>query len=164
MANIVIYIMGVSGTGKTTIGTMLAERTGYAFYDADNFHPPANIDKMKSGQPLTDEDRWPWLDNINTFITKELVSNSVIMACSALKTSYRLRLGHGIESQCRWVFLNGDYNTIYERLQKRSGHYMPLSLLKSQFEVLEIPLNAIKADITQSPGTIIDYIISKLEI
>ena len=154
--------MGVSGSGKTTIGLQLAAKTGYPFYDADNFHPHKNIDKMKAGQPLTDEDRWPWLDNIHDFVTEKIKMGNIILACSALKQVYRNRLSKGIEQHCRWVFLNGSYETIAKRMQNRVGHYMPGSLLQSQFDVLEIPANAIQADITATPAQIVDHIISNI--
>ena len=99
---------------------------------------------------------------MHDFVAEKLQSNNVILACSGLKDVYRKRLSRGIEQQCRWVFLKGDYNVIDERLKKRKGHYMPASLLQSQFDDLEIPSDAIEADITHPPGTIIDYIISKL--
>ena len=154
--------MGVSGSGKTTISLQLAAKTGYTFYDADNFHPHKNIDKMKAGQPLTDEDRWPWLDNIHDFVTEKIKMGNIILACSALKQVYRNRLSKGIEQHCRWVFLNGSYETIAKRMQNRVGHYMPGSLLQSQFDVLEIPANAIQADITATPAQIVDHIISNI--
>lgn len=162
MSNLAIIIIGVSGSGKTTVGEMLAAKTGYEFYDADNFHPQKNIDKMKAGHPLTDEDRWPWLDNMHDFITEKLKSNNVILACSGLKEIYRKRLSKGIEQQCKWVFLKGDYNTIVERMKRRKEHYMPASLLQSQFNDLQIPQDAIEADIKLPPGMIVNYIISKL--
>jgi 6-phosphogluconate dehydrogenase len=162
MPNQVIYIMGVSGSGKTSIGQLLAEKTGYAFYDADQFHPQSNIDKMKAGVPLSDEDRWPWLVNINNFATEKINSTSIIIACSALKQVYRNQLSKEIELQCRWIFLKGDYETILHRMEKRPGHFMPTSLLQSQFDISEAPLNAITADIKLSPDQVVEYIISKL--
>ena len=158
----VIYITGVSGSGKTTIGQQLAAKTGYPFYDADNFHPQKNIDKMKAGQPLTDEDRWPWLDNLHDFVTEKIKSGNIILACSALKEVYRSRLSKGIEQYCRWVFLHGTYDTIKHRLQGRVGHYMPGALLQSQFEALEPPANAIQVDIAVPPEVIVDQIILNL--
>jgi carbohydrate kinase (thermoresistant glucokinase family) len=162
MPHLVIYIMGVAGSGKTTIGQKLSFKTGYAFYDADYFHPQKNIDKMKAGQPLTDEDRWPWLDNIHAFVSKQLESTNVILACSALKEVYRQRLSKGIDEQCRWVYLNGNYQTILQRMQSRTGHYMPATLLQSQFDALELPVNKIEVDITMTPGKIVDEIIAKI--
>ena len=154
--------MGVSGSGKTTIGQQLSIRTGYPFYDADNFHTQENKKKMNAGIPLTDEDRWPWLENIHDFVVKEIAAGSIILVCSALKQAYRERLGAAIEENCRWVFLQGDYNTILERMESRRDHYMPPTLLRSQFDALEVPGNAICVDIKQSPDAIIDDIISKI--
>lgn len=154
--------MGVAGSGKTTIGQKLSARTGFAFYDADYFHPQANIDKMKTGQPLTDEDRWPWLDNIHAFVSKQLQTGSLILACSALKQAYRDRLSSGIEDHCRWVYLNGSYETILERMQKRTGHYMPVTLLQSQFDALEAPAHQIEIDITKEPGEMVEEIMERI--
>ena len=158
----VIYIMGVAGSGKTTIGQKLSAKTGFAFYDADYFHPQENIDKMKAGQPLTDEDRWPWLDNIHSFVAKQLETNNLILACSALKEIYRERLSRGIEDQCRWVYLNGSYETILQRMQCRTGHYMPAALLQSQFDALEVPASNISVDIALPPEEIVDEIVSQI--
>ncbi len=154
--------MGVSGSGKTTIGQQLSMRTGYPFYDADNFHTQENKKKMNAGIPLTDEDRWPWLENIHDFVVKEIDAGSIILVCSALKQAYRERLGEAIEENCRWIFLQGDYNTILERMESRRDHYMPPTLLRSQFDALEVPANAICVDIKQPPDVIIDDIISKI--
>jgi len=158
----VIFIMGVAGSGKTTIGKLLATKTGFTFYDADDFHPRQNIDKMKNGQALTDEDRWPWLQNIHSFISKAIDSHSVIVACSALKQVYRNCLSNGITNQCRWVFLKGDFETILYRMQKRTGHFMPAALLQSQFDIVEHPSNSIEIDILKTPGEIADQIILKI--
>ena len=159
----VIYIMGVSGSGKTTIGQQLSARTGYPFFDADNFHSKENKDKMNAGIPLTDEDRWPWLENIHDFVAGKIARGNIIMVCSALKQAYRDRLSKAIESNCKWVFLQGGYTTILERLKNRTGHYMPPTLLRSQFDALEAPADAIRVDIRLSPETIIDHIISKIK-
>lgn len=162
MGHRVIYIMGVAGSGKTTIGQLLSAKTGYTFYDADNFHPQKNIEKMGNGLPLTDDDRWPWLDNINAFVSEKINTLTIIMACSALKQAYRQRLCKGIAQQCTWVFLKGDYTTIADRMKNRTGHFMPATLLQSQFDALEIPANAMEADITMAPDKIVDFIISKI--
>lgn len=154
--------MGVSGSGKTTIGKQLSDRTGYPFYDADSFHTIENIAKMNAGIPLTDDDRWPWLENIHDFVSETIATGNLILVCSALKQVYRNHLSKAIEKNCRWIFLQGDYNTIMERLQSRKGHYMPATLLKSQFDALEVPADAIRVDITQAPETIIDNIIAKI--
>jgi len=157
----VIYIMGVSGCGKTTIGQQLSAKTGYPFYDADNFHSLENITKMNKGLPLSDEDRWPWLEKIHQFVAEQITTGNIILACSALKMRYRELLGRAIEENCIWVFLEGDFETIQERLKNRTGHFMPSRLLQSQFDALEIPTEAILVDITDTPESIIDQIISK---
>lgn len=164
MQHKLIIIMGVSGSGKTTIGKLLAAKTGYPFYDADSFHSQANIDKMKAGRPLTDEDRWTWLDNMHAFAAIAIKTGNIILACSALKQSYRHRLTNNIEQHCHWVFLNGNYQTILGRMRQRHGHYMPPNLLQSQFDDLEVPQHAIEADITMAPDTIVQYIISKYNL
>ncbi|MBL0358791.1 MAG: gluconokinase [Chitinophagaceae bacterium] len=163
MQHTIIFIMGVSGSGKTTIGKLLAQKTGYAFYDADNFHPRQNIDKMKAGEPLTDEDRRPWLDHIHDFAAANIGTSNIIIACSALKEIYRQRLNKNIEANCRWVFLKGSYETILQRMQQRTTHYMPSSLLQSQFDALELPQQVIEADISMQPEAIVQHIISKLD-
>ena len=162
MPNKVIFIMGVSGSGKTTIGEDLSARTGFEFYDGDAFHTPENIAKMKAGTPLTDEDRWPWLNNIHEFAKEKIKTRNIIIVCSALKQVYRDILSAGIEENCKWIFLSGDYNTILSRLKNRTGHYMPPTLLQSQFDTLEIPANAIGIDIHNTPEEIIDNIIARI--
>ena len=161
MSHKVIYIMGVSGSGKTTIGQQLSAKTGYEFYDADNFHSFENIAKMNTGLPLSDEDRWPWLERIHQFVAEQITTRNIVIACSALKRKYRELLGKTIERNCIWVFLEGDFDTIQERLKNRTGHFMLPGLLQSQFDALEIPTEAILVDITETPETIIDQIISK---
>ncbi len=156
--------MGVSGSGKTSIGQLLSEKTGWPFYDADAFHPQQNIDKMSAGIPLTDEDRWPWLDSMNAFAKEQLKSSNLIFTCSALKEIYRQRLVKGIDNKCRWVYLKGDFDTIAKRLQQREQHYMPAALLQSQFDVLEEPQAALVEDISQSPESIVEHIRIKLFI
>ena len=143
----IVVLMGVSGAGKTTIGALLSERLGWPLLDADDFHPPGNIEKMRSGIALTDEDRWPWLDRLNGLL-KEKDSNgeSVLLACSALKQKYRDRLAAGC-SNLRWVHLKGGFELIESRLKSRKGHYMKAGLLESQFAALEEPVDAITVDV-----------------
>ena len=155
---IVIYIMGVSGSGKTTIGLQLAEATGLPFFDGDNFHSAYNRNKMASGKPLNDKDRYSWLKAIRNHVIDQLKNNSCIIACSSLKDDYRKLLMEGLEAQTKWVFLHGSYNLILERMGKRTKHFMPTALLKSQFEALEVPKNALKIDIKNMPKTIITQI------
>jgi 6-phosphogluconate dehydrogenase len=163
MLNKVIIIMGVSGCGKTTIAQLLSQKTGWPFYDADSFHSKENIAKMQAGIPLTDDDRWPWLNTMNIFAKEQLTGNNIILTCSALKEVYRQYLSSNIEQQCQWVFLKGDYSTILKRMQQRQ-HYMPATLLQSQFDLLQEPGNALTADITQSPEEIVQYIMNQLLI
>lgn len=158
-----IFIMGVSGCGKTTIGEGLSARTGFPFYDADNFHPKENVEKMRAGTPLTDEDRRPWLENIHRFVKEKIESQDIIVVCSALKKVYREILSQGIEIHCKWILLDGDYDTVLQRLKERTGHFMPATLLRSQFDALETPADAIAIDIRQTPDKMIDLILSKME-
>ena len=143
----IIVIMGVSGCGKTTIGQMLADRVGWPFFDGDAFHPPANIDKMSRGIPLNDEDRAGWLAAIADRMRELIaVNQSGVFACSALKQKYRDQLQ--VSDQVKFVYLRGDYELIWSRMQQRPGHYMKPNMLASQFEALEEPLNALTLDIT----------------
>ena len=143
MPNLVLYIIGVSGCGKSTIGRSLSEKTGIPFYDGDDFHPAANIEKMKAGQALTDEDRWGWLAAINQFAQDTIQEGALIIACSALKEKYRRVLEKELEGKCKWIHLQLDFDLIAKRLEERSDHFMPPDLLASQFEDLEIPKNAL---------------------
>ncbi len=134
-----IVVMGVAGSGKTSVGNALAERLGWQFRDADTFHPPANISKMSAGTPLSDDDRWPWLDAIATWIGAARAGASpVIVSCSALKRAYRARLMAG-RAGVRLVYLKGDRAVIGARMAARRDHFMPAALLDSQFATLEEP-------------------------
>ena len=138
--------MGVSGCGKTTIGRALADAMGWAFLDADDFHPGANVAKMRAGTPLTDDDRWPWLDRLTADMTAiNARGASAVLGCSALRQAYRDRLARA--GGVRIVYLKGDRATIEPRLAARAGHYMPPSLLTSQFAALEEPADVIVVDI-----------------
>lgn len=158
----IIFIMGVSGSGKTTIGQLLAKEKGVPFFDADDFHPIANVKKMKAGNPLNDEDRAPWLDRLNELAQTELKKKGAVITCSALKASYRVRLEEGLPNPPQWVFLNGKFETILKRINQRAGHYMPASLLQSQFDALELPKDAFSVDIEQTPEEIIYQILDEL--
>jgi gluconokinase len=136
---VVVYvIMGVSGCGKSTVGRALAQRLGCPFYDGDDFHPAANVAKMAAAVPLTDADREPWLGRLAELIDNHLRwGETAVIACSALKREYRnqLRLSH----QVQFVYLYGEFDLIWQRMQQRSDHYMPAAMLQSQFETLEPP-------------------------
>ena len=149
--------MGVSGSGKTTIGKLLSQKTGIPFFDGDDFHSLTNKEKMNSGQPLTDDDRKDWLMQLNRLANEQAKLQGAIIACSALKEKYRNVLGEGI-SEIKWIFLQGSYEEIHERLKKRTGHYMPVQLLNSQIESLEVPVNALSINIENSPEKIVEVI------
>jgi gluconokinase len=132
-----VVVMGVSGVGKTTVGEAVARRLGFVFRDADEFHPPANVAKMSAGIPLSDEDRWPWLDAIGAAIRDD--RHGIVVTCSALKRSYRERITSAARRPVKFVFLHGTRETIAGRLAGRKGHFMPPSLLDSQLATLEAP-------------------------
>jgi len=147
----IVVVMGVSGAGKTTIGSALAARLGCEFLDGDDWHPRENVAKMAAGTSLTDADRRPWLDRLNAMLReREARGKHAVLACSALKQVYRDRLGTGLE-RCEFVFLHGSYDLIRERIAARRHRYMPASLLESQFAALEPPAQAIAVDVAQPP-------------
>ena len=148
--------MGVSGCGKTTLAQWLAGKTGALWFDADDFHPPANKAKMTAGIPLTDADRWPWLDILHAELQAIAArEESVFLACSALKQSYRDRLVQGL-TQARFVYLRGSFEVIQARLLARRNHFMPAGLLESQFAILEEPGDAIILDASHSIAQLAD--------
>ena len=162
-----LVVMGVSGSGKSTIADRLAARLGWRYEDGDRFHPPANVAKMSAGQPLTDEDRWPWLQAIADEIDRlSEAGQRAVIACSALKRSYRDILVHG-RDDVRIVFLNGTQDLIAERLAARKGHFMPPGLLASQFKTLEPPQPSerpITVSIDAPVEAIVDDIINQLKV
>jgi len=158
--NAVIFIMGVACSGKTTIGKLLSLKTGFPFYDADDFHPPSNKEKMKAGQPLSDEDRQEWLQQLNALAVEQSGLKGAIIACSGLKEKYRIVLSSGVEKPVL-IFLHGSYELIYERMKKRT-HFMPAGLLQSQFDILEIPVAAFTIDIKNDPEKIVEIIVGHL--
>ena len=135
----IYIIMGVSGSGKTTVGELLARRLQLAFHDADEFHSPANIDKMARGIPLTDADRAGWLRDMATGLREWETSGGAVLACSALKEKYRATLQGGARRPLRWVYLDGSRALLHERLENRQDHYMKASMLDSQLDALEEP-------------------------
>ncbi len=157
----IIVVMGVTGSGKTTIGNLLARRLGWEFADADDFHSPANKEKMHKGIPLTDADRLPWLAAMHDQIAKWVaLKQNVALACSALKQSYRQLLWNGPE--VRFVYLKGSYELIAERLRARKGHFADGHILAGQFAGLEEPSDAVVVDIGVSPEEIVDEISRRL--
>lgn len=138
----VIIIMGVSGSGKTTVGTALAQKLNIPFYDGDNFHPPENVAKMAQGLPLNDDDRHPWLLRLQGLIAEHLAKGeSAVIACSALKRRYRDILREGGD-RIHFVYLHGEFDLIWKRMTAREGHYMKPNMLQSQFDALEPPSEA----------------------
>jgi gluconokinase len=154
---VIVVVMGVSGSGKSTIGALLAARLGVEFLDADEYHPPENVARMAAGVPLTDEERRPWLERLNAELRKR---KDAVLACSALKESYRKVLAEGID--CRFVHLRGSIELIRSRLQERKHRYMPASLLESQFAALEPPAGAIDIDVALPPAECVAAILAQL--
>lgn len=153
-----IVIMGVAGSGKTTIGVELARELGWAFKDADEFHPPANIAKMSAGIPLDDEDRGPWLLAIREYLARAFSDGrSVVVTCSGLKERYR-RVVVLDPDKVKLVYLKGDFDLILQRLGRREGHFMKDTMLRSQFEALEPPADALTIDVNQTPAAIVSRI------
>lgn len=155
----IYYVMGVSGSGKTTIGKLLAQRLDLPFFDADGFHPPENIEKMSSGKPLNDADRRGWLKAIHDKAVEVLKADEgAVITCSALKEVYRQTISDGIETYVKWVMLNGDYELIKNRMEERA-HFMPPELLQSQFDTLEKPYYGIHISIEKTPEEIVNEIL-----
>jgi gluconokinase len=156
----IVVLMGVSGSGKTTIGQRLAERLGCEFIEGDDFHPSANVAKMAAGMPLEDADRWPWLELLNAELRKR---EGAVLACSALKEAYRERLSSGLK-RFVFVYLHGPFELLESRLKSRQHRYMPASLLKSQFAALEPPRHAIEVDVSESVENCVDSIGARLVV
>jgi gluconokinase len=157
----IVVVMGVAGSGKTTVGTMLAEAMHCAYLEGDALHSPTNVETMSRGIPLTDADRAPWLAAIHARLLDSFrQGKSLVVGCSALKRSYRTVLADGIP--ITWVYLKGSAALIRSRLQHRSGHYMKADMLASQFEALEEPSDALIVDVSQSPAVIVEQILTRL--
>ena len=153
----IIILMGVSGSGKTTVGKLLARDLGWDFHDADDYHTPDNVAKMSRGIPLTDDDRLPWLQKLHDLILDCIRQNKqVVIACSALKEMYRTRLQ--INHLVQFVYLVGSFELIKERLTKRQRHFMTTDLLASQFAALEEPQDVLAIDISATPEEIVSAI------
>jgi gluconokinase len=157
----IVIVMGTTGSGKTTIGTLLAKHMGWEFVDADDFHPPSNVEKMEHGIPLTDADREPWLKALHDKIVEWTAEKrSVVLACSALKHGYRDELR--ASSDVNFVYLKGSYQLFSERVLARRGHFAKQDLLASQFATLEEPTDAIIVDAAPSPEQIVSEVRRKL--
>jgi gluconokinase len=163
---VIVIIFGVSGAGKTTVAKQLARELGWGFLEADDFHPAANIEKMRNGCPLTDEDRWPWLERLREEIKRSLAAGeNTVLACSALKRAYRdcLRVG----SEVKFVFLCGDHALIEKQLRSRRAHFMNPDLLQSQFDDLEESRpdeNVLTIELGETPEEIVSEIKAKLHL
>lgn len=151
-------VMGVSGCGKSTIGTLLAAEFNIPFFDGDDYHSKENVAKMSAKIPLTDEDREGWLKSLN-HLAREYNDKGAVIACSALKQTYRDILSMEIETQMEFVYLKGSKQQIVSRLEQRKGHFMPVELLDSQFNTLEAPVEAITVSIGAAPHAIVSEII-----
>ena len=162
----IVIIFGVSGAGKTRVGKLLARKLGWHFLEADDFHPAANIKKMRSGHPLTDEDRWPWLEALREQIERFLaVEEDAVLACSALKRKYREHLR--VSPDVKLIFLRGDFTLIEKQLRGRRGHFMNPELLQSQFADLEEPEpdeDALTIELGRTPQEIVEEIKTKLRL
>jgi gluconokinase len=160
---VVIVVLGVSGAGKTTVGSLLAQDMGWEFADADDFHSPENIAKMRNGIPLTDEDRVPWLASLRSRISEWIVTGkNAVLACSALKDAYRAELS--VSDDVRMVYLKLSRAVLLERLRLRHGHYMKPEMLTSQLEALQEPHDALLVDADQTPAEIVEGIRRGLEL
>jgi carbohydrate kinase (thermoresistant glucokinase family) len=160
----VLILMGPMGCGKTTIGKMLAKRLGWSFFDGDDFHPKKNVEKMRAGIALTDEDRKLWLENLHADIQRWLKDKeNAILACSALKQAYRDILGVD-QNTVRTVYLKGSYELLRKRIEDRHHPYMDKNLLRSQLDTLEEPKDGLTVDISAAPEIVVSTIINNLNL
>jgi gluconokinase len=161
---VILVLMGVSGIGKTTVGKILAQKLACSFYDADDFHPPANLVKMSRDVPLTDADRAPWLDRLHALLSDlEARNERSVLACSALKEAYRRQLTEGLQG-VRFVFLHADTDLLRERLAQRRGHFMSAALLESQLADLEVPPGALEVDVGPAPSAVAEEVLRMLRL
>jgi gluconokinase len=161
--DMVILLMGTTGAGKTTVGRRLAAQLGWTFLDADDFHPQANIEKMKHGIPLTDADRLPWLEKIHAELVRlSAADKNVVLACSALKQSYRDQLSTGLEIQI--VYLRGSYEEMRRHIERRHGHFAGESILAGQFADLQEPKDALVLDVSRTPDELAADVIARLHL
>ena len=162
----IVIVFGVSGAGKTTIGKLLAEELGWHFYEGDDFHPRENIDKLRRGIPLTDEDRWPWLESLHELLRRCIADGeNAVLACSALKRAYRQHLR--VSEEVKLVFLRGDYALIADQLRRRRVHFMNPALLRSQFADLEEPQpdeSVLTIELGRAPQELVEEIKTKLHL
>ncbi len=159
----IILVMGTTGAGKTTVGQLLSARLGWIFLDADSFHPPANIEKMKHGIPLTDGDRAPWLENIHTELVRlGNAGKNAVLACSALKQSYRDKLSAGVDLKI--AYLRGSYDQMRRHIESRHGHFAGEAILAGQFADLEEPHDALVLDVSLAPQELSAEIVAKFQL
>src|SRR5262245_55135704 len=159
----IVVVMGVSGSGKTTVGKALAGKLGWRFIEGDDYHPPSNVEKLRAGTPLTDDDRRPWLAALRERVDQAVAAGeSIVLACSALKHSYQDYLERHDPSRIRFVYLHGPEDLIRQRLAARKGHFMNPGLLHSQFETLEPPADAVRVDVTRPPEEVAEEVRRKL--
>jgi 6-phosphogluconate dehydrogenase/gluconokinase len=159
---VILIVCGVSGTGKTTIGTLLSEALNIPFFDADDFHPASNIEKMAGGYPLDDEDRRPWLETLAGNLPAWEKEGGAVLACSALKESYRATLGARCSESTRWIVLYASEAVLAERLTSRKGHFFDQQLLSSQLDAFEMPDYGWLIDVNSAPEEIISNILTRL--
>lgn len=159
-----LVVMGVSGSGKTSVGRMIASRLALPFLEGDSLHPPANVAKMASGIPLTDADRWPWLDRVGAALAE--ADSGLVASCSALKKTYRERLRQAAGGPLAFLFLDGSEAVLREHMRKRTGHFMPLSMLDSQLATLETPVGeplVLRHDVAEPIETIVEVSVEWLK-
>lgn len=159
----IFIVMGVSGSGKSTVGKAISEKLSIKFFEGDEYHPAENVEKMKTGTPLNDEDRLPWLMCLKKIIEEALAKKeSIVISCSALKQAYRNILK--VNDEVKFIYLKGSYDMIEQRMKARTNHFFKPGLLKSQFDALEEPVDALNVDISDSTGAVVAEVISKITL